>query len=50
MKKREILLLSSLTFSMGVIVGFFISPVKEGIYNFAGNGQSLTKIQNAYKP
>ncbi|PKR84172.1 hypothetical protein [Heyndrickxia camelliae] len=37
MKKKEVFLLSSLSFSFGVIIGFFISPVKRGIYNIAGN-------------
>lgn len=31
MKKREIFMLSSLTFSVGVIIGFMLSPIKKGI-------------------
>jgi hypothetical protein len=31
MKKREIFMLSSLTFSLGIVIGFLISPVKKGI-------------------
>lgn len=37
MKKREIFTLSALTFSMGIICGFLISPVKNGIGNNSGN-------------
>lgn len=37
MKKREILLLSALTFSVGTIFGFLISPVKKGLGNGCGN-------------
>lgn len=36
MKKREILLLSALTFSVGTIFGFLISPVKKGLGNGCG--------------
>lgn len=31
MKKREIFMLSSLTFSVGIVLGFLLSPVKQGI-------------------
>lgn len=31
MKKREIFILSSLAFSLGMVIGFLISPVKQGI-------------------
>jgi hypothetical protein len=37
MKKREIFILSTLSFSLGIILGFLISPVKEGISNVSGN-------------
>lgn len=31
MKKREIFMLPSLTFSLGIVLGFLLSPVKQGI-------------------
>lgn len=37
MRKREIFMLSALTFSMGIVFRFLISPVKNGIGNNAGN-------------
>jgi hypothetical protein len=37
MKKREIIMLASLSFSMGVVLGFILSPVKQGITNVIGN-------------
>ena len=37
MKKREIFMLAALTLSMGVVLGFLLSPVKQGIGNNAGN-------------
>lgn len=37
MRKREVFMLSSLAFSMGIVLGFLISPVKNGIGNNAGN-------------
>jgi hypothetical protein len=40
MKKREIFMLSTLSFSLGMILGFLISPIKEGVYNIAGNSTS----------
>lgn len=43
MSKREIFTLSALTFSMGVVVGFLISPVKNGMGNNSGNN-----IKNYY--
>lgn len=43
MEKREIFTLSALAFSMGVVVGFLISPVKNGIGNNSGNN-----IKNYY--
>lgn len=43
MRKREIFTLTALAFSMGVILGFLVSPIKEGIGNNAGN-----KVCNYY--
>lgn len=43
MEKREIFTLSALAFSMGVVVGFLISPVKNGMGNNSGNN-----IKNYY--
>lgn len=37
MKKREILLLSALTFSVGTVFGFLLSPAKNGFGNNSGN-------------
>lgn len=37
MRKREIIMLSALSFSMGVVFGFLISPVKKGLGNNSGN-------------
>lgn len=37
MRKREIFTLSALAFSMGIVVGFLISPAKKGFGNNAGN-------------
>lgn len=37
MKKRETFMLSALTFSAGIIIGFLLSPIKNGIVNEAGN-------------
>lgn len=37
MKKREIVMLSGLSLSVGMVLGFLISPIKQGIYNYAGN-------------
>lgn len=36
MKKREIFLLSSTVFSLGIVLGFLISPIKQGM-NFYGS-------------
>lgn len=43
MRKREIFTLSALAFSMGVVLGFLISPVKNGFGNNSGNN-----IKNYY--
>jgi len=37
MKKREVFMLSALSFSVGIVFGFLISPVKNGFGNNAGN-------------
>ena len=37
MKKREILLLSALAFSVGTVFGFLLSPAKNGFGNDSGN-------------
>ncbi len=37
MKKREIIMLSILTFLSGIVLGFVFSPVKQGIININGN-------------
>ncbi|WNF23425.1 hypothetical protein [Mesobacillus jeotgali] len=47
MEKREIFTLSALAFSVGVVVGFLISPVKNGFGNNSGNN-SGNNIKNYY--
>ena len=37
MKKKEIFMLAAITFSVGMVLGFLISPVKQGIGNNSGN-------------
>ncbi len=37
MRKREVFMLSALTFSMGIVFGFLISPAKNGFGNNSGN-------------
>ncbi|NLZ81289.1 MAG: hypothetical protein GX913_05745 [Clostridiales bacterium] len=37
MEKKEIIILALLTFSLGMITGFLISPMKAGIGNNSGN-------------
>jgi len=37
MKKREIFTLSALAFSMGIVLGFLISPAKNGFGNYVTN-------------
>ncbi|MBD7911602.1 MULTISPECIES: hypothetical protein [Clostridium] len=37
MNKKEVLGLTSLAFSIGVVFGFIISPVKNGVGNNSGN-------------
>lgn len=43
MRKREIFTLSAFAFSMGIVLGFFISPAKNGFGNNSGN-----TIKNIY--
>ncbi|MBT2682278.1 hypothetical protein [Bacillus sp. ISL-37] len=43
MKKREIFTLSAFTFTMGIVLGFLISPAKNGFGNNSGNN-----IKNVY--
>ncbi|MCR2823884.1 hypothetical protein [Lederbergia panacisoli] len=40
MKKREVFMLSALSFSVGIVFGFLISPIKQGVYNIAGNTEN----------
>lgn len=37
MKKREVFIVSALAFFIGVVIGFLISPVKNGFGNNSGN-------------
>jgi len=37
MKKREIVMLSSTVFSLGLVLGFLISPIKKGIIVIGGD-------------
>ncbi len=37
MKKREIFMLSALAFTTGIVLGFLLSPVKQGCGNNNGN-------------
>lgn len=37
MRKREFFTLSALAFSMGIVLGFLISPAKNGFGNNGGN-------------
>lgn len=37
MKKKEVFMLSALAFSVGIVFGFLISPVKNGFGNNSGN-------------
>ena len=43
MRKREIFMLSALSFSMGIVLGVLISPAKNGVGNNSGNN-----IKNYY--
>ncbi|WP_182629341.1 hypothetical protein [Clostridium chromiireducens] len=40
MKKREIFMLSSTAFSLGIVLGFLISPIKKGINVYGGDSIS----------
>lgn len=43
MKKREIFMLSALAFSCGIVFGFLLSPIKQGITVTGGD-----KINNSF--
>ncbi|GGA71868.1 hypothetical protein [Ornithinibacillus halotolerans] len=45
MEKREIVILSALTFTIGLILGFLASPMKKGVINIQGNNNTYR-----YKP
>ncbi|WP_154674948.1 hypothetical protein [Desnuesiella massiliensis] len=40
MKKREIFMLSSTVFSLGIVLGFLLSPIKKGINIYGGDSIS----------
>jgi len=40
MRKREIFMLSSTVFSLGIVLGFLLSPVKKGINIYGGDNTS----------
>lgn len=40
MKKREIFMLSSTVFSLGIVLGFLLSPIKKGIVIVGGDSTS----------
>lgn len=40
MRKREIFLLSSTVFSLGIVLGFMLSPIKKGITVYGGDSTS----------
>lgn len=40
MKKREIFMLSSTVFSLGIVLGFLLSPIKKGINVNGGDSKS----------
>ena len=40
MKKREIFMLSSTVFSLGIVLGFLLSPIKKGINVYGGDSKS----------
>lgn len=44
MSKREIFMLSSVTFSLGIICGFLISPIKQGIIVAAGDNNTNNNL------
>jgi hypothetical protein len=49
MTKREVILLTSLSFSVGLIIGFFTSPIKSGITNIAGNTTNHYQLKEGKK-
>lgn len=50
MKKREIFLLSSTVFSLGLVLGFVLAPIKNGINIYGGDGISNTYDKNGLTP
>lgn len=46
MKKREIFMLSSLTFSLGIVLGFLLSPVRQGITIIGGDNTNTNFDKN----
>ena len=49
MTKIEVILLASLSFSLGLIIGFFTSPIKNGITNIAGNTTNNYNLTDSKK-
>jgi hypothetical protein len=46
MRKREIFMLSSTVFSLGIVLGFLLSPVKKGINIRGGDNTSNNYDKN----
>ncbi|WP_160687616.1 hypothetical protein [Clostridium sp. C2-6-12] len=46
MKKSEIFMLSITAFSIGIVLGFFISPIKKGINVIGGDNISNYYTKN----
>jgi hypothetical protein len=44
MKKRETFMLSSTVFSLGIVLGFLLSPIKKGIHVYGGSSKSNNYI------
>lgn len=50
MKKREIFLLSSTVFSLGLVLGFMLAPIKKGINVYGGGSISNNYSKNEPTP
>ncbi len=50
MKKREVVTLTALAFSVGMITGFLVAPIKKGIININGNNFRKEYIDLPNKP
>lgn len=50
MKKREIFLLSSTVFSLGLVLGFVLAPIKKGINIYGGDSISNNYGKNDSTP